>query len=151
MKQHLSILAHNRAIYSQFLKKFTLDQLNKVPDGFNNNILWNVAHSLVTQQLLIYSLSGVKPLVPESWIDSYRKGTKPEAEVTKEFVDALDAALFSTLNQLEADLDSGVFIEFNPYTTSTKMHIDSLETALSFVLFHDGIHIGSVLALAKLV
>jgi hypothetical protein len=31
------------------------------------------------------------------------------------------------------------------------MHIDSLETALSFVLFHDGIHIGSVIALAKLV
>jgi hypothetical protein len=151
MKQHLSILVHNRAIYSQFLKKFTLDQLNKVPDGFNNNILWNVAHSLVTQQLLIYSLSGVKPLVSESWIDSYRKGTKPEAEVTQEFVDALDAALFSTFNQLEVDLDSGVFKEFNPYTTSTKMHIDSIVTALSFVLFHDGIHIGSILALAKLV
>jgi len=53
MKEHLSILAHNRALYARFLKSFSLEQLNTVPEGFNNNIIWNVTHALVTQQSIM--------------------------------------------------------------------------------------------------
>jgi len=151
MKEHLSILAHNRAIYSRFLKNFSLEQLNTVPEGFNNNIIWNVAHALATQQSIMYTLSGLKPVVPQSWIDGYRKGTKPEGDVSQEFVDAIDAALMSTMEQLKKDIEAGVFENYQPYTTSTKIELNSFATAFPFVLFHDGVHIGSVLALAKLV
>ena len=151
MKEHLSILAHNRAIYSRFLNSFSLAQLNTIPEGFNNNIIWNVAHALVTQQSIMYKLSGLKPHVPQVWIDSYRKGTKPEGDVSQDFVDALDVALTDTMEHLKKDLDAGAFKNYQPYTTSTKMHLDSIETGFPFVLFHDGIHIGSVLALAKLI
>ena len=151
MKEYLSILAHNRAIYSRFLKNFSLEQLNTAPKGFNNNIIWNVAHALATQQSIMYTLSGLKPVVPQSWIDGYRKGTKPEGDVSQEFVDAIDAALTSTMEQLKKDIEAGVFENYQPYTTSTKMELISFATAFPFVLFHDGVHIGSVLALAKLV
>ena len=53
MKEHLSILAHNRVLYARFLKSFSLEQLNTVPKGFNNNIIWNVIHALVTQQSIM--------------------------------------------------------------------------------------------------
>ena len=151
MKEHLSIFAHNRTIYSRFLNNFSLQQLNTVPEGFNNNIIWNVAHALATQQSIMYTLSGLKPVVPQSWIDGYRKGTKPEGDVTQEFVDAIDDALMSTMEQLKKDIEAGVFENYQPYTTSTKMELNSFATAFPFVLFHDGVHIGSVLALAKLV
>ena len=151
MKEHLSIFAHNRTIYSRFLNNFSLQQLNTVPEGFNNNIIWNVAHALATQQSIMYTLSGLKPVVPQSWIDGYRKGTKPEGDVTQEFVDAIDHALMSTMEQLKKDIEAGVFENYQPYTTSTKMELNSFATAFPFVLFHDGVHIGSVLALAKLV
>tara|TARA_B110000238_G_scaffold162573_1_gene176876 strand:- start:77 stop:532 length:456 start_codon:yes stop_codon:yes gene_type:complete len=151
MKEHLSIFAHNRTIYSRFLNNFSLQQLNTVPEGFNNNIIWNVAHALATQQSIMYTLSGLKPVVPQSWIDGYRKGTKPEGDVTQEFVDAIDDALMSTMEQLKKDIEAGVFENYQPYTTSTKMELNSFATAFPFVLFHDGLHIGSVLALAKLV
>ena len=151
MKEHLSIFAHNRTIYSRFLNNFSLEQLNTVPEGFNNNIIWNVAHALATQQSIMYTLSGLKPVVPQSWIDGYRKGTKPEGDVTQEFVDAIDDALMSTMEQLKKDIEAGVFENYQPYTTSTKMELNSFATAFPFVLFHDGLHIGSVLALAKLV
>ncbi len=151
MKEHLSILAHNRALYSRFLKHFSLEQINTVPEGFNNNIIWNVVHALATQQSIMYSLSGLKPVVPQSWIDGYRKGTKPEGDVNQEFVDAVDAALMSTMEHLKKDIEAGVFENYQPYTTSTKMELNSFATAFPFVLFHDGLHIGSVLALAKLV
>ena len=151
MKEHLSIFAHNRTIYSRFLNNFSLQQLNTVPEGFNNNIIWNVAHALATQQSIMYTLSDLKPVVPQSWIDGYRKGTKPEGDVSQEFVDAIDAALMSTMEQLKKDIEAGVFENYQPYTTSTKMELNSFATAFPFVLFHDGLHIGSVLALAKLV
>ena len=151
MKEHLSILAHNRAIYSRFLKNFSLEQLTTVPEGFNNNIIWNVAHALATQQSIMYTLSDLKPVGPQSWIDGYRKGTKPEGDVSQEFVDAIDAALMSTIEQLKKDIEAGIFENYQPYTTSTKMELNSFATAFPFVLFHDGVHIGSVLALAKLV
>tara|TARA_Y100000389_G_scaffold203821_1_gene253618 strand:+ start:1007 stop:1462 length:456 start_codon:yes stop_codon:yes gene_type:complete len=151
MEEHLSILSHNRALYSRFLNHFSLEQLNTIPKGFNNNIIWNVAHALVTQQLIMYGMSGVTPLVPKEWIDAYKKGTKPEGDVTHEHVDQIDKALFSSLDQLKDDLGSNLFKNFQLYTTSSKMELKSIETAFPFILFHDGIHIGSVLALAKLV
>jgi len=35
---------------------FSLEQLNKIPEGFNNNLIWNIAHCVVTQQLLCYKV-----------------------------------------------------------------------------------------------
>ena len=34
------------------------EQLNKIPEGHSNNIIWHVGHILATQQLLTYGLSG---------------------------------------------------------------------------------------------
>ena len=53
----------------KFLLKITAhlsnEQLNKIPAPFKNNIAWNLAHLVVTQQLLCYKLSGLKCLVSE--------------------------------------------------------------------------------------
>jgi len=89
--------------------------------------------------------------VPEAWVTTFSKGSKPERNFTAEEVQAIDAALFSTYEQFEADLAQVRFAAMKPYTTSTQMVLDSVETTQNFVLFHDGIHLGSVLALAKLV
>ena len=89
--------------------------------------------------------------VPDEWVAAFAKGSKPERDFTAEEVKAIDAALFSTYEKFEADLAQGRFAAIKPYTTSTNMVLDSVETTQNFILFHDGIHLGSVLALAKLV
>lgn len=151
MQNQLAIQLHNRKIFHHYLNQFTLEQLNTIPKGFNNNIIWNIAHTMITHQLLLYKISGHEMHVPTEWVKLFAKGTKPERKMTAEEVTAIDAALFSTLEQFEKDLTSGLFKVFTPYTTSTKMLLDSVQTTQNFVLFHDGIHLGSVLALAKLV
>ena len=45
--------------------------LQHVPEGFNNNIWWNAAHTLVVQQLLCYRLSGLPVNVEEDLIVQY--------------------------------------------------------------------------------
>ena len=151
MKTQLAIQLHNRKIFHHYLKYFSLEQLNAVPEGFNNNILWNIAHTMVTHQLLTYKRSGLAMNVPDEWVTAFAKGSKPERDYTAEEVSAIDAALFSTYEQFEADLAQNRFSEMKSYTTSTNMVLDSVETTQNFVLFHDGIHLGSILALAKLV
>ena len=151
MKSLLAIQLHNRKIFHHYLKQYSLEQLNTIPAGFNNNILWNIAHTMVTHQLLLYKISGNQMQIPGEWVKLFAKGTKPERSYTAEEVKEIDAALFSTYEQFEKDLASGLFANYTPYTTSTNMVLDSVETTQSFLLFHDGIHLGSVLALAKLV
>jgi len=41
------------------IEDFSLEELNKIPEGFNNNIIWNIAHVIATQQALVYGLSGL--------------------------------------------------------------------------------------------
>lgn len=151
MENLLSIQLHNRKIFHYYLKQYSLEQLNKIPEGFNNNILWNIAHTMVTHQLLFYKNTGNQLQIPTEWVALFAKGSRPERDMTAQEVKAIDAALFSTYEQFEKDLANGLFKSFSPYTTSTNMVLDSIATTQSFVLFHDGIHLGSVLALAKLV
>ena len=47
--------------------------------------------------------------------------------------------------------EDGIFEKFHDFTTSTNQKIDSFSSAFSFTLFHDGIHLGSVLAIRKFV
>lgn len=149
METTLAILKHNRKVYAHFIDRFTLEELNTIPKGFNNNIIWNIAHVLVTQQLLMYKLSGLPLHVSEDLVERYRKGTKPDEKVSQQEVDQIKQALFSTYDLLKEDLENKRFKSFHPYTTSSKMELTTFEEASSFVLFHDGIHVGSILALAR--
>ncbi|MGC6422069.1 MAG: DinB family protein [Flavobacteriaceae bacterium] len=149
MEKQLEILHHNRKIFNRFLKSFSLEQLNKIPKGFNNNIFWNVAHCLVTLQRLVYIRSGLPTGVPQKWFNAYKKGTAPNGKITETDVEELIVLFHTTFDQLVSDCSKGVFKTYEPYTTSTNMELSSVEDALTFSLFHEGIHVGSVLALAK--
>lgn len=86
-----------RERYLQYLEGFTLEQLAVIPQGFRNNLLWNISHAIVTQQLYCYYNSGLPMYVPEDFIAAYRKGTVPDGHVpTQEEVDTLKSLLLST-------------------------------------------------------
>jgi len=44
----------------EYFDNYTLEQLNKIPEGFSNNLIWNIGHIIVTQQVLIYKLSNLQ-------------------------------------------------------------------------------------------
>ncbi|MGY8908452.1 MAG: DinB family protein, partial [Flavobacteriales bacterium] len=59
MENHFEILRKARTLTFKELEGLTLDQIHKIPEGFKNSIAWNVAHLVVTQQVLHYKLSGL--------------------------------------------------------------------------------------------
>jgi len=156
MTNHLSfafdILERNRANIYGILKRFTPEQLNHIPDGFSNNLIWNAAHLLVTQQLLVHSLSGSEVLVSQDWIKRFRKGTRPEGEVSREEVYQLMEALLEVPDKSRKMVQQGSMSDsYQAYETSFGTTLHSLEEAIPFNNIHEGMHFGTILALRKMV
>ena len=149
MEKLFNIALQNRKILRSILTRLPVEMLAKIPGGYRNNIWWNMVHTVVTQQLLIYGLSGLPTLVNEEWIAQYRKGTAPEIDPTQEDIKALLECLISTVERAEQDYQNGIFKEFKEYTTSNKVTLTSIEDAISFNAFHEGLHLGVILSQLK--
>lgn len=144
------VLKNTRAIFSKIIDTYTLEDLNKIPKGFNNNIIWNIGHLVVTEQLLVYKLSGLEVGLSETLINNYRKDSKPQGNVTQDAVNEIKDYLLSNIEKTQADYNNGVFKTYTAYTVSTTGNtLTNIDEALQFVLTHEGIHYGYILALIK--
>ena len=151
MHQTFDITRTNRKIVSQLLQDLTLEQLNTIPEGFNNNIIWNIGHIIVVQQMLVYKLSGLPMLISNELVEKYKKGTKPEHQVTQEEVAEIQSLLFETINTTKADFNSKLFKNYQEYPTSVGFIIKNVEDALSFNYYHEGLHLGIIVSLKKFI
>jgi DinB superfamily len=145
------ITLKTRKIFYHFLESLSLEQLNKVPAGFSNNIFWNIKHCVVVQQILVYGLSNLPPHISEEEITTYKKGTKPEGGIGQAEVDACKKQLFELLNQTEKDVERELFKTYKEYTVMTKTTLTNVEEAVEFNNVHEGIHLGYILALLRCV
>jgi len=120
--------------------------------SFKNNIIWNIGHIVVTEQLLLYRLSGLPTMVSDEMIEKYKVGSKPEKFVIQEEVDEISELLFSTIKKTQEDYKNNKFVNYKEYTVSTTGNtLRNIDDAISFALFHEGMHFGYVLALRKLI
>lgn len=144
------VFPNTRAALNKIIENYTLAELNKIPEGFNNNIIWNIGHVIVTEQLLVYKLSGLQPMVSDNLINKYKKDSKPEGKVSQAEVDEIKQLLFSTIERTKIDYTNNVFINYNEYTVSTTGNtLKNVDDALNFALFHEGLHAGYILALKR--
>lgn len=151
MQRTFQITSTSRKIISQFLDNYSLEQLNKIPVGFKNNLIWNIAHVVVTQQLLVYKFSGLPMLVSEDLVQKYMKGKKPEVNATQAEVDEIKSLLSKTIDKTKEDYNNGVFENYQEYPTSTGFVLGNVEDAMVFNNFHEGLHIGVMMSLRKFI
>lgn len=151
METTFDINETSRNVLLNFLNELTLKQLNTIPEGFKNNIIWNIGHIIVVQQLLVYNLSRLPMMVSDELIAKYRKGSSPNGDVTQNEVDELKGLLFSTLEKTKEDFQKEIFKTFNEFTTMTGFKVTSAKSAMEFNNFHEGLHIGIIMQLRKFV
>jgi hypothetical protein len=151
MNQTLNVNTTSRNMISKIMENHTLEQLNKIPEGFSNNLIWNIAHVVVTQQLLVYRLSGLPMMVSDEIIEKYKKGTKPAQDATQAEVDEIKSLLFATIEKTKEDYANGIFKNYQEYPTSTGFVLKSVDGAMAFNSFHEGLHIGVLMSIRKLV
>lgn len=153
MQRTLNVTRISRNTLNSYLDNYTLEQLNKVPPGFNNNLIWNIGHVVVVQQMLIYNLSGLPMMVSREMIDKYKKGTRPESDVTQEEADEIRRLLFATIQQTEKDLESGLFNgrAFQEFTSASGFAMKSAQDAIEFNNYHEAMHTGIMMGIRKFV
>ena len=133
------------------LEGLTEGQFSKIPEGHRNSVFWNIAHVMVTQQLLFYGLSGQPLLIDKSLVERYSKGTLATPEIHEGDLEFVKENLLRLCRQAETDFSKGLFQIYKPYMTSAGIELKTVQDGVAFNGFHDGIHLGVVLSLKKLV
>ncbi len=141
----------SRKLYLNFFDNYSLDQLNKIPDGFNNNLIWNIGHIIITQQKLIYKGANLQGYISNELFDKYQSGTKPTAPVSTSEVDELKTLLISLIGKTKTDFAKGIFVSYNERTTGTGFHLASIEDAFEANNYHEGLHLGYMMSIRKFV
>ena len=151
MKDTFEVNSTSRKMLNAYFENYTLEQLNKIPEGFSNNLIWNIAHIVVTQQILVYKLSGLPMMVDAEMVAKYKRGTKPEADVAQEEVDAIKALFFTTIEKTERDYKAGIFQNFTEFTTMTGYTMKNVADAISFNYYHESMHTGMMISIRKFI
>ncbi|MXO33090.1 DinB family protein [Apibacter mensalis] len=151
MKKQFEIFKIYRKSLVQEIDDLSIEQLQKIPEGFKNNIFWNVAHTLVSQQILHYKMSGLNPLITNDWIENYQNGTFPRFVITEDEIDYLKSKLIITAEQLEEDFNEKKFESYTEFETKMGIVISSVEDAINFNNTHEALHYGIVSSMKKLV
>jgi len=151
MTKAIEIIKLPRIALLKAVEELTIEQLNEIPEGFNNNIIWNLAHLVATQQNICYKRAGLDIVIDDQFFTPYLPGTKPERFITAEEVETIKGLFFSTFDQLEADLQNGKFDNYTAWTTRYGNTINTGEEATAFLPFHEGIHTGYIWALKRVI
>lgn len=126
------------------------EEMLVIPEGRDDNVLWNVGHLLCSLSRLTYVFSGHALPIPERYLELFGKGTSardwtenPEpAEVLDRFK--------SMPGQIEADYIAGNFKDYKTLQITPDDTIASVEEAVAFHCFHEGLHIGMIITLKEL-
>ena len=149
MKNPFDLLKVTRNNILRIVEDLSLDDLNHIPEGFNNNLAWNLGHVIATQQLLCYGLSGNPMNLENDFISRYRKGSKPEKDIDQAELDFIKSQLIVLSDKLESDYSNNLFQNFKEYSTSFGATLKSIDDAIIFNNAHEAMHLGYMISLKK--
>ncbi|MFP4191808.1 MAG: DinB family protein [Candidatus Hydrogenedentota bacterium] len=133
------------------LRDVSVDALLQIPEGFKNNILWNAGHIGVVQCELLHGLSKRALPVPEGWVEFFDNGTSPqdwsEPPAARDVMEVLEGLT----SQIEQDYKNGLFDSFQPTELAPGIAFNTFEDAAQFHCVHEGLHLGVIMSLKKLV
>jgi hypothetical protein len=135
------------------LAGLSTEQLNAIPAGYANNIAWNLGHLLSVVQTLCYVRSGLPPAVDDQYCAPYLPGTKPESFVGEPEMNRIKELLITSTDQLQRDFDQGMFRNYSPSVMIPKVYgfeVKNIDEAIDYLLYHEGLHAGHILALKRL-
>jgi hypothetical protein len=136
--KQIEFLKNQRSNLLLQLEKLSNDELSFIPEGSNNNILWNLGHILVIPQHHFYVVKGHTPHVKQYYIQHYMSGSHPNAtDIGKEFKE-IKELLLPTADYLKNDYDKGMFNNFRAF--GSKDFIETLE----FLTKHETGHITKI-------
>jgi uncharacterized damage-inducible protein DinB len=121
------------------------------PEGFLNNIRWNLGHIFVAQENLVHRFIGLEPELSEDYKQWFSGSTSPESWTSQppslgeirtklaEQTDRIQMAISGRLNEKgekSFNLGNGIVLTI-------------LAEVLNFTIWHEGLHQGTITALNR--
>lgn len=152
-EQIFNFTIQGREAFIKLIDTLTIAELNEIPEGFKNNIIWNFGHIVVTTPVLCYVRTGVwADASSVKYLNDFKKDSVPARFINEEEVAELKALAISSIESIKEDFKKGVFKEAKPFATGTYgAQMNSFEEVLITASGHDNIHLGYALAQRKLV
>jgi DinB superfamily len=135
----------------KFINGLTVEQLNKIPEGLDHNIIWNIGHILAMQQIFIYKKAGLPFIIKDEIVEKYRSGSSVSTAISEDEINYLKNKLLDTVGQIQEDYKNGKFKNYSSFVTKPGVAVDNIEDAISFHAFHEGVHLGWIWQIKKLV
>lgn len=143
MTNYLALLEERRTILLKETERLTTGQYNLVPPGFNNNIIWNMGHTLIVSEGILYGNTPFEIPIHEFDIDGFKKGTKPELAIDDYGISQIRKSLSDTvpvLRKLLKDIASA-----SPQISKgDPIHPLINDKSLNFMLFHEDMHFAKI-------
>jgi hypothetical protein len=147
------LLGFRRYLLEQ-LVTLNISQFNEIPERHNNNIIWNITHLIAVQQMMCYTRSGLPVVTEDRFFTPFLSGTKPDAFIPETDIATILGLFTSTIERLQSDFDAGRFTEYSASAMIPKVYgfpVADFDAALEYLLYHEGLHAGTVLCLKRLV
>ncbi len=151
MENHLQFFQWTRANILELLNSLTVEQVNFIPDGFKNNIVWNAGHIHAAQQFLVYKLAGLGMDLTDEFFNRYISGS-PEMPIEKDEFESIKLKLQLFAHQTVEDHAHGRFVSFEPFKGnyfSIDYHFQDWQTAFQYNNLHEAWHLGYMMALGR--
>jgi DinB superfamily len=131
----------------QEVAKLSEEKAKRIPEGFNNNIIWNVGHILLATKVLVFDFAGEPFSLPEDCEKFFAKGTKPSDWQE-------EPPSLSVLNTLlEEQLNTMLSIFSGKLASSVRENFKGAETVgelLLVNLLHENTHANTIYAMKKI-
>lgn len=124
--------------------------LFKIPAGFNNNIIWQIGHCITSQQRHMYMRSGLPMYISKKFMESFKIGSSPRSWAINPDVNEVKHLLIDTVNHLESDLESSLFVNYEPFDLPIGFRVKNHVEALQAANYHEAEHSGQILTYLKL-
>jgi len=152
MENTFKYIIQARKAFITLIEGLTLEQLNHIPGGFNNNIIWNFGHIVVATQGLCYLRTDVSPDYSIKYGAAYTKGSKPTYTVSQEEVEDLKVLAIATIEQIEKDYHAGVFKKITPFATGTYNELmPTIDDVIITSVGHANLHFGYEMAQQRII
>jgi hypothetical protein len=118
MNKKLEKIKNFRLFILKQISSLTTGQLNSIPAGYNNNIIWNVGHLVSATQAICYKRAGLPVTIDDKYFTPFLPTTKPGNFITSEENDRIKELFISSIDTLNTDLENNIF---GNYTKSERI------------------------------
>lgn len=148
----MAIKAFSFARYANIasLKAARSEQLDLIPDGFNNSIRWNAGHLLVIAESILRHAEHYRPILPSAYKSFFFMGTNPadwkeDPPSVEEIIEFSAKQVQAIQTLFEQDINTPLKKPFE-----MKGHsFNNFTELLSFISYHEGLHFATTKALLK--